>query len=146
MKTIAACVLALSGAAMAQNMSGDMPSAASLPTAPPEVQQHGEVSVLNGGVGEEEVNWFKSQAAQYPLQFVISGRGGEYGVADTLTVKRGEDEVVSVPEAGPWVLMDVPPGRYTVEATFDGRTERRVVQVADKGVKRIHWNTTKASD
>lgn len=146
MKTMAALVLAMSGAAMAQNMTGEMPSTSSLPTAPPEVQQHGEVSVLNGGVGEEEVGWFRSQASQYPLQFVISGRGGEYGVADTLTVKRGEDEVVSVPEAGPWVLMDVPPGRYTVEATFDGRTERRVVQVADKGVKRIHWNTMKASD
>jgi len=143
MKAIAALVFALSGAAVAiaEPMSAD-----ALPSAPPEVQHSGQVAVLNGGAGQEEVAWFKSQAAQYPLQVVISGRGGEYGVADTLTVKRGNEEVVSVPEAGPWVMMALPPGRYTVEATFEGRTERRMVQVPDKGVQRLNWSTAKASD
>lgn len=141
MKMIAALMLALSGAAVAE----PIPSEA-LPSAPPEVQHTGSVSVLNGGAGEEEVRWFKAQSAQYPLQVVISGRGGEYGVADTLTVKRGEAELVTVPDAGPWVMMDLPPGRYTVEATFDGRTERRDVQLNGKGVQRLNWNTPKASD
>lgn len=142
MKFIAAAVLAVSGVtAMAQTMSPE-----GLPSAPPEVQHSGQVSVLNGGAGEEEVRWFKSQSPQYPLQVVISGRHGEYGVADTLTVKRGDSEVVSVPDAGPWVMLDLPPGRYTVEAVFDGRAERRVVQVPDKGVQRLNWNTAKASD
>lgn len=90
MKTIAAVVLAVSGAAVAiaEPISTD-----ALPTAPPEVQQHGSVSVLNGGVGEEEVRWFKEQSPRYPLQVVISGKGGEYGVADSLTVRRGQDEL-----------------------------------------------------
>ena len=143
MKTIAAVVLALSGAAIA---IAEPMSTEALPTAPPEVQQHGAVSVLNGGVGEEEVRWFKAQSAQYPLQVVISGKGGEYGVADSLTVRQGNDEVVTVPDAGPWVMMALPPGRYTVEATFDGRTEKRNVQLAGKGVQRLNWNTAKASE
>lgn len=140
MKTLIAILLATSTAAMAQS------APEGLPTAPPEVHQVGQVSVLNGGVGEEEVRWFKSQSSQYPLQLVISGRGGEYGVADSLTVRRGDDELVTVSNAGPWVMLDVPPGRYTVEASFDGQTERRVVQVSGKGVQRVHWNTLKASE
>jgi len=143
MKTIAALMLALSSAAVA--VAEPIPADA-LPSAPPEVQHVGTVSLLNGGAGEEEVRWFKAQSAQYPLQVVISGRGGEYGVADTLTIKHGEQELVTVPDAGPWVMMDLPPGRYTVEATFDGRTERRNVQLNGKGVQRLNWNTPKASD
>lgn len=141
MKTLAAMLLATSAAAALAQSAPD-----GLPTAPPEVQQSGQVSVLNGGVGEEEVRWFKAQSAQYPLQVVFSGRGGEYGVADTLTLKRGADELVTVPEAGPWVMLGVPPGRYTVEASFDGLVERRVVQITGKGVQRIQWSTPKASD
>ncbi|MBX3606167.1 MAG: carboxypeptidase regulatory-like domain-containing protein [Piscinibacter sp.] len=147
MKTLAALLLSLSSAAvLAEVQDPMMPSAAMLPTDPPAVQHQGAVSVLNGGVGEEEVRWFRAQAPNYPLQLVISGRGGEYGVADSLTLRRGPDELVTVADAGPWVMMDLPPGRYTLEASFDGRTERRVVQVPTQGVERIHWNTLKASD
>lgn len=143
MKTLATLLLALSGAtiAVAEPMSADL-----LPSPPPEVRQDGPVSVLNGGVGEEEVRWFRAQSAQYPLQVVISGRGGEYGVADALSVKRGDTEIASVPDAGPWVLIDLPPGRYTVEARFDGQVERRSVQVPERGVQRVNWNTAKASE
>ena len=123
MKAFATVLLALSGAAVAiaQPCIDDAAAMSALPSAPPEVQRSGEVSYLNGGAGEEEVRWFKSQAPRYPLQFVISGRG-------------------------PWVLLDLPPGRYTVEASFDGRVERRTVNVNDKGAQRIEWNTTKASE
>jgi hypothetical protein len=142
MKTLAAILLVISGAAMGQPTPGDMP----MPNTTPEVRQVGQVSLLNGGVGEDEVRWFKAQSGQYPLQVVISGRGGEYGVADTLTLWRGDEELATLTDAGPWVMLDVPPGRYTVEMSFDGRTERRVVQVPGKGVQRIQWSTLKASD
>lgn len=143
MKTLSTLLLALTGAtiAVAEPMSADL-----LPSPPPPVQQDGAVSVLNGGVGEDEVRWFKAQSPRYPLQVVISGRGGEYGVADMLRVLRGDEVVASVPDAGPWVMLDLPPGRYTVEATFDGRSERRSVQVHGKGVQRLNWNTTRASE
>lgn len=143
MKTLAMLLLALSGAtiAVAEPMNLDP-----LPSPPPEVRRDGQVSFLNGGVGEEEVRWFKSQSTRYPLQVIISGRGGEYGVADLLSVKRGNEQLVSLADAGPWVMFDLPPGRYSVEATFDGRTERRSVQVPDHRVQRVNWNTPKASE
>ena len=68
MKTIAALMLALSGAAVAvaEPISTD-----ALPSAPPEVQHAGSVSVLNGGAGEEEVGL---RTAGRQLGAVLEGR------------------------------------------------------------------------
>ncbi len=40
-------------------------------------------------------------------------------------------------DAHPMVLVDLPAGRYTVVATFDGRTQRQAVQVPDDGHERV---------
>ena len=36
--------------------------------------------------------------------------------------------VLGVDRAGPMLLVKLPPGSYTVDATYDGKTERRTVQ------------------
>jgi hypothetical protein len=42
---------------------------------------------LNGGANIDDAQYLKSRAFEFPLQFVFSGRGGEYGVADRLTLR-----------------------------------------------------------
>lgn len=145
--TLSALALALSGAVVA--VAAPAPeyafdADARAPFTEPEVVAG--IEVLNGGASDSEIGYFKSRASEYPLQFVISGRGGEYGVADTLTVRSADGEVVSVDDAGPYVMMKVPPGRYTAEAEFDGEVERRSVTVGSSGVAKVNWNTPKASD
>ena len=145
MKTLSALALALCGAIVAVTVPAEaqLSADAGAPFTQPETI--GGIEVLNGGGSESDVNHIKSRAREYPLQFIISGRGGEYGVADTLTLRNGAREVVSVPDAGPYVLMKVPPGRYTAEADFNGAVERRSVTVGN-GHATVHWNTPKASD
>jgi hypothetical protein len=148
MKALIALTLALSGAVVA--------TAAPEPGLPavftqegqadlPQVEQAGRVAYLNGGAGLDEAGYMKSRAKEFPLQFVFSGRGGEYGVADRVTVRRGSEEMVSVPDAGPYLMVQLPPGRYTVEATFNGVVEHRSVTVGN-GTSRVNWNTPKASN
>jgi hypothetical protein len=101
--------------------------------APPEPQQYNSVQVINGGASYEEVAAIKRIAPQYKLRVEISGRGGDWYVADRLRVVQGDEVVAEIPDAGPWLLMDVPPGRYTLEGEFEGHLVKRNVTVASNG-------------
>jgi len=139
-----ALTLALSGAVVAVAAPApDMPEL-SADAAPllPQVETIAGVSVLNGGASLREADYMKQRARDFPLQLLFSGKGGEYGVADQVTLRQGDREVVSVPDAGPYVLLAVPPGRYTVEASFDGKVETRTVTVGN-GHQTVNWNTPK---
>jgi hypothetical protein len=103
------------------------------------------IAYLNGGANINEADYLKRRSSEFPLQFIFSGRGGEYGVADKVTIRSGDLEVVSVADAGPYLMLKVPPGRYAVEASFKGVVESRTV-VVGSGVTKVSWNTLRASD
>lgn len=103
------------------------------------------ISYLNGGANIDDAQYLKSRSFEFPLQFVFSGRGGEYGVAEKVTLRSGDREVIAVADAGPYLMLKVPPGRYNVEATFKGTIERRTVTVGS-GVSKVNWNTLRVSD
>jgi len=101
--------------------------------APPEPQQYNNLQVINGGASFEEVAAIKRIAPQYKLRVEISGRGGDWYVADRLRVVKGDQIVAEIPDAGPWLLMDVPPGQYTLEGEFEGHLVKHNVTVAANG-------------
>jgi hypothetical protein len=149
MKVLVALTLALSGAVVAvaappefMNVAALAETGASLP----QVQELGGVTYLNGGASLGEVAYVNSRAGEFTLQILFSGRGGEYGVADKVSVRSGQRELISVPDAGPYLMLKLPPGRYTVEASFKGATEQRAVTIGNSGVSKVNWNTLKASD
>jgi hypothetical protein len=150
MKALIAVLLALSGAVVATaapQPDADLGTVLVPPVRPalPRIEQAGSIDYLNGGAGLAEADYMKSRAREFSLQLIFSGRGGEYGVADRVTVRRGAEDMLSIADAGPYLLMKLPPGRYTVEASFDGAIERRSVTIGS-GTQRIDWNTPKASD
>ncbi|HEU5293589.1 MAG TPA: hypothetical protein VFU71_02255 [Burkholderiaceae bacterium] len=107
----------------------------------PAPQAYGKVEVINGGVDSDQAMAIKRIAPQYKLRVELSGRGGEYEVADRLKLLRGGqggDVIAEIPDAGPWLLLDVPPGHYTLAAEFDGRPVQRDVTVANTGTT-VHW-------
>jgi hypothetical protein len=147
MKAFAALTLALSGAVAAvAGPAPDLPSFSDDPSARApysQVEMIGSVAVLNGGGSIEDVNYVKSRAGEFSLQILFSGPGGQYGVADKVTLRSAGRDVVTVADAGPYLMLKVPPGRYTVEAEFDGAMEQRSVTVGSS-LTRVNWNTSKA--
>jgi hypothetical protein len=146
MRAIAALTLALSGAvvavaAPAPNEFNDPAASPSLP----QVETVQGVEVLNGGASLDEAAYLKSRAQEFPLQVLFSGRGGEYGVADRVTIRQGSQEVVTVSDAGPYLMAKLPPGRYKIEADFNGKVETRTVSVG-QAAQRLNWNTPSASE
>jgi hypothetical protein len=104
----------------------------------PSPQRFENVEVINGGSSYEEVDAIKRVAPQYRLRVELSGRNGEWDVADRLKVLQNDRVIAEVPDAGPYLLMDVPAGRYTLVGEFADRLVRRDVQVADSGTT-VHW-------
>lgn len=100
--------------------------------------RYNDVQVISGGVTLDEAAAVKRMAPQYPLRVVISGRGGDYYIAQTMTVRHNGRVVAEIPDAGPWLLMDLPPGRYTLEGQFEGLTMRRDVTVTGSGTT-VSW-------
>jgi hypothetical protein len=108
------------------------------------VQQWGNVQYLNGGAGMQERAAMRSLDADFPLQILFSGKAGEYGVARQVRVYNGGTQVAAVDNAGPLVMFKLPPGRYTVDADFGSRVERKTVSVGESG-QLLHWASAAVS-
>lgn len=66
-------------------------------------------------------------------------------MAEKVAVVQAGRELVSVPDAGPLMMFKLPPGNYSVEATFKGVVEKRSVSVGS-GVSKLNWSSARASD
>lgn len=133
----AALILAsiCTGTALAQTTAA--PGNAGAPPAP-QVQLAGGVEYLNGGAGEEARAAIDAQRAAFPLRLVFSVASGAYVVADHVEISDARGKVLGVDNAGPMLLVKVPPGEYTVAANYGGKTEQRKVRV-DRDGATFHW-------
>ena len=88
---------------------------------------------VTGGVTKDEADELRAQARSFPLEIQFARRmdvGNAFAanVQVRITDSRGVT-VLDVPASDPILLANVPPGRYTVEATLDGQTKRQTVNV-----------------
>jgi hypothetical protein len=81
---------------------------------------------IAGGIGIEEVDAMRGEAPAFSLQVITAARGGAY-LANTHVriLGAGNQAVLDTVIAAPWLLVDLPAGRYTLIATHDGRTQER---------------------
>ena len=93
--------------------------------------------VRTGGIGEEERRALESDS-RYNLKLVAANRAGQYisDVDVTIVDERGAG-VVAARMAGPWLLADLPPGRYRVVAVYEGTRQSRDVVVGRGGRQEI---------
>ncbi len=122
----AAVMVAALGAAGPALGTDDMTS---LP--PPKVQ--GAVSFITGGIGEDEAAAFKRAAAAYPLEllFVEKARPRDEFLADVRVSVRNKSGTVLLETTaeGPYLLANLPAGKYAIEAEFRGDRKHRSVEI-----------------
>ncbi|MBN3791205.1 carboxypeptidase regulatory-like domain-containing protein [Burkholderia sp. Bp8963] len=100
----------------------------------PAAHQQGDVSFVSGGIGQDESTAFQRNEAAWPLALRFTGAGGEF-LADVhvrITDAKGA-EVLKTDAHGPYMLVKLPPGRYTVTASYQGKDEAHDVTVGAKG-------------
>jgi len=127
--SLAACIAAATPFAFAQVNPATSPTV-----------QHGPAGIeyLNGGSGEEERAAMAARQPEFPFRVVMSAAGGQFIVADTLSVATPQGELLAIRDAGPIVMIKLPPGSYNLEATWQGRTERRSVRLATSA-QTLEW-------
>lgn len=73
----------------------------------------------------------------YSLKVEIAGPGGQYLGDERLTVSRDGKELVSLTCSGPWVLLQLPQGRYQVKADIGNQSANSAAFVPAAGQGRI---------
>ena len=101
----------------------------------PQSRTENGVSYLNGGVGDEEIQYVRQSMKDYTMALSFSRSGGEYVASVAVTIKNMKGVTVfEVPSAGPYLLVDLPVGRYSVTANYQGDSQTRPVTAARKAV------------
>jgi hypothetical protein len=85
---------------------------------------------IAGGIGLDESEQMKSMARDFPLSLTVAAKSGAY-LADThIKIQEATGRVVLDTQLdSPYLLVDLAPGKYSVEATFQGKTQRRSVDL-----------------
>lgn len=99
---------------------------------------------LSGGVSSNERQIMEGLGKDYNVKITFAERGGAY-LADVSLIITGTKgtEIVAATANGPWFFIQLPPGRYTVKATFNGQTKSTdaFTVAKDKTVRRtLIWN------
>lgn len=108
---------------------------------PPAKSMNG-IKYVEGGIGKDESDLMQKEARSYPLNLVFSAGPQNHFVTDVrLTIKDGGKTIFEDVADGPIYLVDLPSGKYSVEAEFRGKTVRQTAQVRGKPALRLdfHW-------
>lgn len=110
-------------------------------TGMPQIQQQGDVSFVSGGVGQDESKALQRAEHRWPLALRFTGPGGEFladvrvRIADT----HGAN-LLDTTSRGPYMLVKLPPGHYTVHASHAGVDKTSAVTVGASGGARAAFN------
>jgi hypothetical protein len=95
----------------------------------PAEQYQGSVVFVTGGIGQREAKLFEQQMAQHPLAIELLEHAGkkEEFTADAnvrITDMHGRT-VLDTKAGGPFMLVDLPSGRYSIVATLKNVTLKK---------------------
>ena len=103
----------------------------------PQPQVQGTVTYLNGGAGDEEVQFVKQSMKDYSLALAFARAGSpraEYVASVTLTIKDSKGATVfEAPSVGPYLLLKLPAGSYSVTASYQSQAQTRPVTAGKSG-------------
>ncbi|AJE97230.1 carboxypeptidase regulatory-like domain-containing protein [Pandoraea apista] len=102
---------------------------------PPSMQQ-GNVTYVSGGIDSDESGAFKREASRWPLSIEMAARGdgaNEYIADVQVQIMHGGTTVLDTRSKGPFMLVKLPEGSYTVKATYKGKPMTKDVHVPGKG-------------
>ena len=94
---------------------------------------------VSGGISREELDQLAQMKARYTLHLLTAAKGsGAHlaGVKVSIVDDRGQP-VLATEMDGPWLYVDLAPGRYRIEANFEGQVERRQTQIAPTGRRQL---------
>ena len=110
----------------------------------------GSIAYISGGVGSEEANEMKAAAADYPLTLELAVAGPERDpyIADARVEIRDlrGNAVLNTTTEGPFLLVRLPSGTYTLDVEWNGAQKRKTVQIATNKRQHVMFEFPRAAD
>lgn len=128
-----ALVLAISGPAVAGQHADDA-------GAPYAQTAAAGFNYASGGVGKTAQAAMERRYGDYPFKLITARRGERAAyVADVaVSIRDGNGRLLlETATTGPWLMVDLPPESYTLEASFEGRTKTRKLNLSENEDKRL---------
>lgn len=97
-----------------------------------------EAAIVSGGVGLAAREALAATARDHNLKLVFALVSREY-LSDVEVDISGGGRRLAHRSEGPWLFAKLPPGQYTVRATFEGQTLTRTVAVGARGQKVVNF-------
>src|SRR5437899_2853414 len=95
------------------------------------MSEDGGAQYVCGGVGSDESVAMRAAMKDHPLSLLFARASGAYLADVAVTVKdAGGTTALAMRASGPVCLVDLPAGRYTVEAESEGVTKVQVVTLS----------------
>ena len=96
----------------------------------PPMKGEGAARYVCGGIGSDESTAMRAAMKDHPLALLFARRDGAYlaDVAVTIRDARGAP-ALQLQADGPVCLIDLPRGRYTVQAASGGAVQKQTVSV-----------------
>jgi hypothetical protein len=100
-----------------------------------------------GGIGLDESGKMKAEAGDFPLSITVASKSGSYLADSRITIEdaRGTAVLDTKLEA-PYLLVDLAPGKYKIEATLQGQRQTRSVDIAAKLPVKVVFSFDVAGD
>ena len=98
------------------------------------------IAYVSGGVGDQEQRMVKELGAEFGLEVLLALEEGNY-LAD-VPVRIVDEQgatVLEVTASGPYLLVDLDPGSYTVEATHEGVIQEKTARVDSSGQEQLNF-------
>lgn len=115
----------------------------------PPVQHSGDISYISGGIGEQESQAIKAAGPKYALWISFTSRiegKDAYSAPDQVTILKADGApVLDLKPDGPFLLLDLPPGRYKISAGSATQSRTQAVTIARGAHKRLVFNVPEAA-
>jgi hypothetical protein len=101
------------------------------------------IRYLNGGIGQTEQQQMLAERPHYNLLLTFAARkSGAYRADVQVDIRdAGGTSVLSHPDSGPMLYVQLPPGTYRIRAAAEGKTFQRTVRLGEHGQRELvlHW-------
>lgn len=107
------------------------------------------IAYVAGGIGVAAQERLNARANDFNLKLVFTLVEGNYiADVDVVVKNAGGRTVLDEVADGPFLLARLPAGRYTVYATYEGKTVARTIRVGDGGLRTAYmrWPSNPETD
>jgi hypothetical protein len=102
-----------------------------------------DVPYVSGGIGFEGREEMQAAEKDHNLKVVAAEKNGDYLAEVNVVIESAKKErMLDATMDGPILLAKLPPGTYTVKATFEGQTQSRTVTVGGQGLRTLDFRWT----